>query len=265
MTTALSVNINKIATLRNARGQNLPDPVHAAREIISYGSPGITVHPRPDERHIRKDDVYALHRLIKEHNQKNTSCVEFNIEGYPNSEFLNLIEEVRPHQCTLVPDPPDVITSNAGWDLIKNEGLLSKILDQLKKSNVRASLFIDPDTFTSEQFDALKRLQPERIELYTENFAKHFASAIDNSEENKALLDSTIKKYSTTAQLASSMGIRVNAGHDLNQDNLGYLIKFVPEIVEVSIGHALICEALYDGLETTVINYLNILSQAHNI
>ncbi|MGZ3722583.1 MAG: pyridoxine 5'-phosphate synthase [Bdellovibrionales bacterium] len=248
--TRLSVNVNKLATLRNSREKNLPDVTALAKKILSYGAHGITVHPRPDGRHIRLADVHDLHDLIARWNRAEADKVEFNIEGYPSDDFLRLIDEVKPDQCTLVPDPPEALTSNAGWDAHRNEIELKRVIAQLKKSSVRVSLFIDPKTLDTSQEQALLRLKPDRIELYTEAFSDHF---------HQPSRDSVTEIYRRGSVFARDAGIGVNAGHDLNQDNLGFLISKIPWIDEVSIGHALICEALEQGLETTVHSYLKIL------
>lgn len=252
--TQLSVNVNKIATLRNARGHDLPNVVAVATDIIQFGAHGITVHPRPDERHIKKQDTFDLSELVKQKKQVNPS-LEFNVEGYPSDDFLQLIAQTKPDQCTLVPDPPDVITSNAGWDLVKNKTQLQTVLDFLKQNNVRSSVFMDPADNNNEQFAALKELQPDRIELYTEAFAK------SHSTDSFA---SVVQGYQQLAQEAQACGVELNAGHDLNLENLNSLIESLPQIKEVSIGHALICEALYLGLEETVSRYLGILKKGAN-
>ncbi len=249
--THLSVNVNKLATLRNSREKNLPDVTRLARIILELGAHGITIHPRPDGRHIRLPDVWALHEMIEDWNENAQPKVEFNIEGYPSEDFLVLLEKARPDQCTLVPDPPEALTSNAGWDLIGNEALLAKILTRMAKCKIRTSLFIDPKTFDGAQESALLRLKPSRIELYTESFADHFASTDCETVTND---------YRRVASVGKAAGIGVNAGHDLNQQNLGYLLRAIPWIAEVSIGHALVCEALEQGLSTTVENYLKIVA-----
>ena len=249
--THLSVNVNKLATIRNSRGKNNPDVALLSRKILSYGAHGITVHPRPDERHIRGSDVPVLRALIDAYNgADHHHSAEFNVEGYPSEEFLRMIEANRPHQATLVPDPPQALTSDAGWDLVANRDLLSSVIRRLAVRNVRASLFVEPSTFTSEQEKALAELKPSRIELYTEAYAE----AYGGPDQVKVTAD-----YARVAQAATKMGIAVNAGHDLNQINLSYLLREIPQIAEVSIGHALICEALEQGLETTVRNYCQIV------
>ena len=252
--TLLSVNINKIATLRNARGQNAPNLVQVATDIMSFGAHGITVHPRPDERHIKKADIPELYAAIKAFNKKNSTTIEFNIEGYPSHDFIELVQKTQPQQVTLVPDPPEVITSNAGWKLQKNFEFLQQVLKQLQSTKTRVSLFIDPKDFNQQEQEALHQLQPQRIELYTEAYASDFATT--NSE-------STLALYASAAKASHSMGISVNAGHDLDQKNLGPLLKELKVVQEVSIGHALICDALYEGLETTVKNYLSIVDEAN--
>lgn len=248
--TKLSVNVNKLATLRNARGKNSPDLVEFGRHILEWGAHGLTVHPRPDGRHIRYNDVTALAAVVREFNQDPKNQVEFNIEGYPSQEFLDLVAAVQPDQATLVPDSPEAITSNAGWRVEHQQRLLQSVIAEIHRKDVRVSVFIEPATMTEKDFVALKTIATDRIELYTEAFAETFESP-GNSP--------VLQQYASTARRCREMGIEVNAGHDLNQRNLGTLIKAVPEIAEVSIGHALVCEALYQGFETTVQNYLRIL------
>lgn len=247
--TRLSVNVNKLATLRNSRGKNLPDVLALSKKILSYGVHGLTMHPRPDGRHIRTQDVVDLHDLVEVWNQEH-DAVEFNVEGFPSAEYLQLVGKYTPTQATLVPDPPEALTSNAGWDLKKNKALLLDLVGQLRSQGIRVSLFVDPFTFDEQQEVALKTIAPDRIELYTEKFADAFETA------ERA---SVCERYAVVARKAVDMGIGVNAGHDLNQRNLGYLIEQIPMIEEVSIGHALICEALEEGLATTIANYLRIL------
>lgn len=235
----LSVNINKLATLRNARGGNYPDLLKAAADIQRFGAEGITVHPRPDQRHIRIKDVYGLKPIV---------YTEFNIEGYPSKEFMELIKEIRPTQATLVPDPPDVLTSNAGWDTKKNKSFLSEKIAEIHESKVRVSLFVAPD---EEVIRHAKEAGADRVELYTENYAKEFPV-----DPEKA-----IAPYAKAARSAKEIGIGLNAGHDLNLHNLKYFIDNIPELLEVSIGHALICDALYFGLENTVQLYLRQLKK----
>ena len=249
--TRLSVNVNKLATLRNARGKNNPDLVAWAKRILGFGAAGITVHPRPDERHVRFDDVRALSRVVAEWN-KGGARAEFNVEGYPSSEFMDLIAETKPHQATLVPDPPDAITSNAGWDLEAHEELLEDVIKKLRGQSVRSSLFVDPATFSQYQESALSRLKPERVELYTESFAEAFGTPRETEVANL---------FATVGRLVNAMRIELNAGHDLNLINLGALVRAVPSIREVSIGHALICEALELGMASTVAAYLGVLKR----
>ena len=238
----LSVNVNKIATLRNARGGDQPNVVRAAQTCIDAGCHGITVHPRPDGRHIRYQDVRDLADLLAAH-----SSIEFNIEGYPSTEFLDLVCQVRPTQSTLVPDPPDVLTSNAGWDLSGDATWLGQVLQRLHDNGIRTSLFLDPD---SDQVRRAKETGADRIELYTERYARLFGSA----EQTKVYAT-----YHTAAQAAQAAGLGLNAGHDLNLDNLPYFVEHLPGLLEVSIGHALICDALYMGLVSSVQAYLNAL------
>ena len=238
----LSVNLNKIATLRNARGGDQPNVVRAAQTCIDAGCHGITVHPRPDGRHIRYQDVKDLAALLVDH-----SRIEFNIEGYPSTEFLDLVCQVQPTQCTLVPDPPDVLTSNAGWDLSGDVTWLGQVLQRLHDSGIRTSLFLDPD---SGQVRRAKAVGTDRIELYTERYARLFGSA-EQAQVHAA--------YHTAAQAAQKAGLGLNAGHDLNLENLPYFAEHLPGLLEVSIGHALICDALYMGLAASVQAYLNAL------
>jgi len=232
--TRLSVNINKIATLRNARGGNNPDVIKVAMDCERFGAHGITVHPRPDERHIRYADVVALKTVVK---------TEFNIEGYPDKRYMSLVREVKPDQATLVPDKPDAITSNAGWDTLKNENFLRDIIDELKESGIRVSVFTDPD---SGMVEGAKKVNADRVELYTEPYAAHF------SRDKKA----AVKPYTEAAATAYNIGLGINAGHDLDLHNLRFLYQSIPHLNEVSIGHALISDALYFGLENTIQLYL---------
>jgi len=228
--TKLSVNINKIATLRNARGGTIPDLIKAATDCERFGADGITVHPRPDERHIRFQDVYDLKKVVK---------TEFNIEGYPSKKFLELVKEIKPTQVTLVPDPPGVITSNAGWDTVKNKSFLKDVISELKSFGIRVSVFIDPDLNMIENTPSTGS---DRIELYTEAYAENFSD-----EPEKA-----IAHYVIAAKAAAKLNLGINAGHDLNLNNLNYFFKNIPDLLEVSIGHALISDALYFGLENTI-------------
>jgi pyridoxine 5-phosphate synthase len=236
--TRLSVNINKVATLRNARGANNPNVIKVALDCERFGAQGITVHPRPDERHIRYADVIELKKVV---------ATEFNIEGYPDERYLRLIEETRPAQATLVPDGPHAITSNAGWDTIRNKAFLTSLTEQIKAWGVRVSIFVDP---VEEMVDAAQKIGADRIELYTEPYAKHF-----HTDKVKA-----IEPYVLAAKRATALGLGLNAGHDLDLHNLAYLKKSIPQLDEVSIGHALICDALYLGLENTIQLYLKELA-----
>ena len=242
--TKLSVNINKLATLRNARGKNMPNVLNMCEDIIRFGAQGITVHPRPDGRHIRRDDVFAIAAAID---------VEFNIEGYPDDAFLDLVTTIKPAQCTLVPDPPHVLTSNAGWKILPNLADLQKSIKRLHEAGIRTSLFIDPMQLTEHDKDALLQTGTDRVELYTEAYADAYGSA-----EQEAVT----ARYQEIGLDLFHLGLGLNAGHDLNLDNLTHLIQRLPMIEEVSIGHALICEALYLGLEETIGRYLACLAQA---
>jgi pyridoxine 5-phosphate synthase len=233
--TKLSVNINKLATIRNARGGNNPDIIKFAEKIESYGAEGITIHPRPDQRHIRFDDVYAL---------KNTVRTEYNIEGYPSEDFIKMVLDVKPHQVTLVPDPPDVLTSNAGWDTIKHLDFLTQTIAKFKSAGIRCSIFLNPDPSLIE---SASKTGTDRIELYTESYAVNF-----NSDKETA-----VKPYIETAKKALEYKLGINAGHDLDLFNLKYFSENVPGLLEVSIGHALICDALEYGMSNTVKMYLN--------
>ena len=246
--TKLSVNINKLATIRNARGGNLPDILKAAQDIQRFGAEGITVHPRPDERHIRYQDAIDLKALV---------TTEYNIEGYPSKEWMDLVLKVKPDQATLVPDPPDAITSNAGWDTVKHEGFLKEIITELKKNKIRTSIFIETN---SKHIENAVKTGTDRIELYTESYAKDFsknAGAYGLHQDQKRLgKEAAVKPFTASAILANKLGLGINAGHDLTLENLGYFQKNVPGLLEVSIGHALISDALYYGLENTVQLYL---------
>ena len=232
--TRLSVNINKIATLRNARGGNIPNVQKAAVDCQHFGAQGITVHPRPDERHIRYADVRDIRPIINN---------EFTIEGYPSESFIKLVLEVKPHQVTLVPDPPDAITSNSGWDTKKNKDFLIGVINRFKDAGIRTSIFINPDT---ELIKHASDTGTDRVELYTEPYADGFLS---NPSE-------AVAPFIAAAETAKQVGLGLNAGHDLNLDNLNYFIKSIPWVDEVSIGHALIADALYYGLENTIQMYL---------
>lgn len=231
--TKLSVNINKIATLRNARGGNNPNVVQVALDCERFGAQGITVHPRPDARHIRFQDVVDLAQVLR---------TEFNIEGYPDARFMQLIREVRPVQATLVPDPPDAITSNTGWDTLTHQGMLRDIVAELKEMGTRVSIFINPD---SKFFEPAKLTGTDRVELYTEPYASGYP--LDRER--------AVQPYVEVAKLATELGLGLNAGHDLDMNNLAYFKQCIPELLEVSIGHALVCDALYFGLENTIQQY----------
>ena len=225
--TRLSVNINKLATLRNARGANNPDVIKAAIDCERFGAQGITVHPRPDERHIRRTDVVRLREAV---------TTEFNIEGYPDERFLQLLFEVKPTQATLVPDSPEVLTSNAGWDTIKHSNFLKRVVSEIKDKGIRVSLFVDPSVKIVEGAAATKA---DRIELYTESYAANFSKSPHQA----------VASFILAAQAARDLGLGLNAGHDLDLHNLKFLAQSIPDLEEVSIGHALICDALYLGLE----------------
>lgn len=236
--TTLSVNINKIATLRNARGENNPDLLKVALDCEHFGAQGITVHPRPDERHIRKVDVMLLRTNLH---------TEFNIEGYPSPEFIDMVTRIRPSQVTLVPDAPDAITSSAGWNVIENMEFLTHIVEQLHDAGIRSSIFVDPIV---GQVSAAAKTGTDRIELYTKAYADSYA---DNRE-------AAIAPYIEAARQARKCGLGLNAGHDLSLQNLAYFHQCIPNLAEVSIGHALICDALYLGLEDTIHQYLRCLN-----
>ena len=238
--TAFSANLNKIALLRNTRDNGLPDVLHFARLCVAAGVAGITVHPRPDERHTRPTDVRSLRQLTRQ------LRVEFNIEGYPTEDFLRLVHEVRPEQCTLVPDAPDQKTSDHGWDVIAQADLLRRVVPPLRAAGIRVSLFMDP---APESMLLVPATGAHRIELYTEPFARSFLAA-DR--------DASLTQYAAAAEAAQQVGLRVNAGHDLNLNNLGPFLSTVPHIEEVSIGHALIADALELGMSEAVRRYVAI-------
>ena len=238
--TKLSVNINKVETISNARGGNNPDLLRVAKDCESYGADGITVHPRPDERHIRYDDVYNLKPILK---------MEFNIEGYPSDRFIDLVCKVRPTQVTLVPDAPDALTSNAGWDVQSNFNFLSELVERFTAHGIRTSLFVGTDL---ENIQWAAKTGTDRVELYTEPYA----SAYGKDRE------AAVAPFVAAAQYAKSQGLGVNAGHDLNLDNLAYFSQSIPWLEEVSIGHALICDALYLGLRETIAQYKTCLSNS---
>ena len=233
----LSVNVNKIATLRNARGGNVPDVLQVAMDCERFGADGITVHPRPDERHIRRSDVLALRPLVR---------TEFNIEGYPSEQFMELVLSVRPTQATLVPDGPNVLTSSAGWDVVPNMALLTGIVDRLKEAGIRTSIFVGTDL---DNIRAAAQTGADRVELYTGPFAEEFESDPERA----------VAPFTAAAATAHSVGLGLNAGHDLNLKNLKFFQQHVPHLSEVSIGHALICDALYLGLEATIKAYKDCL------
>lgn len=232
--TRLSVNINKVALLRNSRGANLPDLVQVARDCESFGAEGITVHPRPDQRHIRYDDVPALRAVV---------TTEFNIEGNPTQEFLDLVLANPPHQCTLVPDTPGQLTSDAGWDTLEHASFLRDVIAEFHKKNIRVSLFVDP---VAQMVEGAKAAGADRIEFYTGPFAHQF---LKNPQ-------AAVAPYTQAALVANAVGIGINAGHDLNRDNLKFFRENCPQLLEVSIGHALISDALYYGLANTIRMYL---------
>ena len=232
--TKLSVNINKIATIRNARGGNNPNVVQVAIDCERFGAQGITVHPRPDERHITRQDVYDLKKVV---------TTEFNIEGYPDERFMKMVKEVKPEQATLVPDPPGVLTSNAGWDTVAHEEFLKEVISELKATGVRVSIFVAPEI---DMIEGAAKVGTDRIELYTEMYASAY-----EKDKTKAIAD-----YKLAAARAKELGLGINAGHDLDLKNLAYLKQEIPFMDEVSIGHALVCDALYFGLENTIQLYL---------
>ena len=236
--TKLSVNINKVATLRNSRGGNVPDVLKTAKDIQEYGGQGITIHPRPDQRHIRYDDALALKSVVN---------TEFNIEGNPIPRFIDLVLEICPDQVTLVPDPPDAITSDSGWNTVKYQGFLKQTIEIFKQEGIRVSIFVDP---IPDMISAARDTGTDRVELYTENYANNYS--IDKQKG--------IEPYIKAAKRANQLGIGINAGHDLNLENIAYFNQHIDNLLEVSIGHALICDSLYYGLENVVGMYLNLLN-----
>ncbi len=236
--TKLSVNINKIATLRNARGGNVPNLLKVAKDIEKFGAQGITIHPRPDERHIRYKDAYDLKSIVS---------TEYNIEGNPMDDFTKMVLEIKPTQVTLVPDAVDAITSNAGWDTLKHAVYLKEIISEFKRNGIRTSIFVDP---TLKMIEVAAETGADRIELYTEEFAKQYS--LGNKE--------AIKPYTDCAILANKLNLGINAGHDLSLENIKFFKENIPNLLEVSIGHALICEALYEGLEKVIGEYLKKLN-----
>ena len=237
--TKLSVNINKVATLRNARGENMPDVQKFAVDCESFGAQGITVHPRPDERHITRQDVFKLRPIVK---------TEFNIEGYPSEDFMQLVLQVKPEQVTLVPDKPGDLTSSSGWDVINNMEFLTGIVDRLKEAGIRSSIFVGAD---AEQIKAAAKAGADRIELYTKPY-------VDNYAKDR---DAAVAPFVEASQAAHNAGLGVNAGHDLNLENLRFFYKSLPYLNEVSIGHAIISDALYMGIEATVKAYRECLKE----
>ena len=239
--TVLSVNVNKIALLRNSRGRDFPCVVGFSEQLIDLGVKGITVHPRPDERHVTRRDVYALSEMLRDKPQ-----VEFNIEGYPSEDFIKMVLEVCPDQCTLVPDSPGQLTSDHGWNIPENQFVLQQVLSELREGGVRSSLFLDPDP---EMVGHVTRVAADRIELYTENFANHHAGPQQ---------EAVFERYRAAAQKAGQLGIGINAGHDLDLQNLTKFLQ-IPNILEVSIGHALIVESLQLGVTEVIKRYLTIV------
>jgi pyridoxine 5-phosphate synthase len=236
----LSVNVNKIATLRNARGHDVPNLSKVVQDCEHFGAQGITVHPRPDERHIKYQDVFDLNSIVN---------TELNVEGYPNKSFIDLVLTVKPTQVTLVPDPPGVLTSSAGWDTIAQQGLLSEAVSEFKKNGIRTSIFIETDL---RLFEPAKKTGADRIELYTEPYADSYIK--DKSYAIKCFIEAAVE--------AQKVGLGVNAGHDLSLVNLKYFVENIPGLLEVSIGHALISDALYLGLDNTIKMYLRLLNRA---
>ena len=232
--TKLSVNINKIATLRNARGGNVPDLLQVAKDIQKFGAQGITIHPRPDERHIRYQDARDLKEIV---------YTEYNIEGNPERNFIDLVLQIKPTQVTLVPDADDAITSNAGWNTIKHKDFLTEIVQEFQRNGIRTSIFVNP---TLEMIQGAAIIGTERIELYTESFAHEYGLGNKNG----------IAPYIAAANLANELQLGINAGHDLSLENIHFFKQNIPNLLEVSIGHALICEALYLGLDNVVNMYL---------
>ena len=230
----LSVNINKIALLRNARGGNLPNLVQVSKDCERFGAQGITVHPRPDERHIRYSDIQPLKEIV---------TTEFNIEGNPTPHFMEMVLKHRPHQCTLVPDAPQALTSDSGWDTVKHEAFLKDVIAQLQEAGIRVSIFCDPE---ARYVEGAKKVGTDRIELYTGPFAEEFPHTPEKA----------VAPYTAAAKLATELDLELNAGHDLNLHNLRFFQENVPNLLEVSIGHALIADALYLGLEETIKRYL---------
>ena len=246
--TALSINVNKFALIRNARGADMPNLVDISKKCIEYGADGITVHPRPDERHVKFSDLEELKKLTNNYAQ-----IEFNVEGYPSDDFIKKIINVSPDQVTLVPDPPEALTSSFGWDCEKNKIFLTEIINKFRDHNIRVSIFINPSSKTLSNLETIK---PDRVELYTYDYAKNY-----NANKNSA-----IKPYiEVTSYLKKEFPhITLNAGHDLNLDNLDYILENIPAIKEVSIGHALVCDSIDFGLKETIKKYKGITQQKHD-
>ena len=242
--TVLSVNVNKIALLRNSRGRDFPSVIEFAKRVIGLGVKGITVHPRPDERHITRRDIRELTSFLADY-----PGVEFNIEGYPSEDFMELVLNAKPDQCTLVPDAPDQLTSDHGWDISAHESLLSNVLGRLRDADIRSSIFLDPDV---EMVERVPSVGADRIELYTESYAQAFGGESQ---------DAVLEKYRAAALRASQLGLGLNAGHDLDLANLGEFLT-IPSILEVSIGHALIVESLLQGVDKVIARYLALCAEA---
>lgn len=236
--TKLSVNINKIATLRNARGGNMPNVVSVAKDVQKFGAQGVTIHPRPDERHIRYQDAYDLKPVVH---------TEYNIEGNPIPKFLDMVLKIKPTQVTLVPDAVDAITSNAGWDTVKHLDFLTEVIAEFKRNDIRTSIFVDPSL---QMIEGAVATGTDRIELYTESFAHEYSFGNEKA----------IQPYTDCAIRASELGLGINAGHDLSLENIHFFKQNIPNLMEVSIGHALICEAIYNGLEVVIKEYLQKLA-----
>mgnify|MGYP001596358886 CR=1 FL=1 len=246
--TALSINVNKFALIRNARGADMPNLVNISKKCIEYGADGITVHPRPDERHVKFSDLQTLKNLTDNYQE-----IEFNIEGYPSDDFIDRVIEVSPNQVTLVPDPPEALTSSFGWNCEKNKNFLTDVIHKFKDNNIRVSIFINP---FFETLSNLETIKPDRVELYTYDYAKNF-------KENK---NSAIRPYLEVRDYLKKEfpNISLNAGHDLNLDNLDYILKNILEIKEVSIGHALVCDSIDFGLKETIEKYKKITQQKYD-
>lgn len=242
--TVLSVNVNKIALLRNSRGRDFPSVIEFAKRVIGLGVKGITVHPRPDERHITRRDIRELTSFLADY-----PGVEFNIEGYPSEDFMELVLNAKPDQCTLVPDAPDQLTSDHGWDISAHESLLSNVLGRLRDADIRSSIFLDPDV---EMVERVPSVGADRIELYTESYAQAFGGESQ---------DAVLEKYRAAALRASQLGLGLNAGHDLDLANLSEFLT-IPSILEVSIGHALIVESLHQGVDKVIARYLALCAEA---